>query len=313
MVSSESRDDLKRTPHNEALWQLGKQFNDPNFREVCAKIVSNLAPGHTLFEHLQFDENEKRIADHLSQLGFVNLESQLGGAEIEAITGHLNGIAEWDLEETLRHFKLPDILRAPHLLDLACNPSILRLVAAYLQTAPTIIDLCAWWSDPTPSPPFGAQIPHRDRDDFRFCKLFLYLTEVGPEDGPHMFLPGSHSRKGMVALCEKHKVDQSYVNKAFAKVSRKQADWITDIFGSSFVEFTGSSGTMFMVDTFGYHFGKVPRQHPRLVFEAVYAQLGYGYRYERLSQTHDIQLPDHILADSMARYACRLIGQPPSQ
>ena len=150
----------------------------------------------------------------------MKLEPVLNREMVDDVVKYFATVSDTENEQTLRNFKLGDILRAPHLIGIACHPGILTVVAAYLKTVPTIIDLCAWWSDPTDSVPFGAQIPHRDRDDFRFCKLFVYLTDVGPDDGPHTFLPMSHSRAGMLELCKAYNVDPELINQAFEVNSR---------------------------------------------------------------------------------------------
>ncbi len=274
------RGDLEDILHGNVLWNINKNTNDPNQRALFAQVAAALSPGRQIWSEISFDDQSKQAAAALQQNGFVNLSPLLSGDLANETIQYFTNISEFERDQTLRYFKISDILKAPHLLGIACHPTLWTLIAAYLKTAPTIIDLCAWWSDPRDNVPFGAQIPHRDRDDFRFCKLFVYLTDVGPEDGPHTYLPRSHSLAGMQELCNAHNVDSRLIPQAFDVNSRKQSNWTFENFREAMVEFTGPAGTAFIVNTFGYHFGKVPRKSARFVFQAVYGQMSYNYRAE---------------------------------
>ena len=79
----------------------------------------------------------------------------------------------------------PDTLAAcPHLVDLATDPAVLAVVEGFLGTAPMILDLAGWWSFADNPGAKDAQLYHRDGDDYRFCKLFIQLTDVDEDGGP---------------------------------------------------------------------------------------------------------------------------------
>ena len=308
MSTKHYRGDLGNTLHNAVLWQINKLFNDPEIREKVAEEVISLMRVKNLFDGLNTDSLTNQYAQLLKKQGYVRLEPALDAQKIKDMVAYFESVSETEPEQTLRHYKIADIFQAPNALDLATRPEILASVGSFLGTVPTIIDICAWWSHSTDADAFGAQIPHRDRDDFRFCKLFVYLTDVDSESGPHMYLPGSHSKEGMARLCQNHGLNPSDADKAFQTNSRASADWILSTFGSDMIEFTGTAGTMFLINTFGYHFGKVRRQSSRLVLQADYGLMGYSYRTNRLVQTHHLTLPARIANDPIASFACRLIG-----
>jgi len=90
------------------------------------------------------------------------------------------------------------VLKAPRLLEALNDPALIDLIEQYLGCVPTLYSLNAWWTFPADKPEMtNVQFFHRDTDDWRFLTLFLYLTDVGPDGGPHEAIPGSHSIDGM--------------------------------------------------------------------------------------------------------------------
>ena len=82
----------------------------------------------------------------------------------------------------------------------------------------------------------NAQKFHTDIDYTKHFKIFIYLDDVLDQDGPHIFIPGTHKRKKWSHLLIKRYDDddiyQNYKNK---------------------IKFTGKKGTIFFEDTFGFH------------------------------------------------------------
>lgn len=72
----------------------------------------------------------------------------------------------------------------------AIQPGVLHLVTAILDDLPLLTDVLLTLSRETDSEHSYSQLWHRDYDDPRTVKLFVYLTDVkGREDGPFTFLP----------------------------------------------------------------------------------------------------------------------------
>ena len=156
-----------------------------------------------------------------------------------------------------------DVLAAPHLLELANRPDILNAVGAFLGCKPTIGYLAAWWSYPTAIGPQQAENFHRDVDDWRFVKLFVYLTDVGDRNGPHVYVHGSSSSPRLRAI--RRYTDQE----------------IGEAFGTDAIRYkSGAAGTGFLEDTYGFHKGQPVQEGRRLMFQAVYSlfPLPYGPR-----------------------------------
>lgn len=162
------------------------------------------------------------------------------------------------------HYRDEDIVRCPHLIELANHPRVLAPVARWLGGRPTIAALRLWWSTPSgDGTPEHAELFHRDVDDLRFVKLFVYLTDVTADTGPHVFVDGSH------------RVDR------LTKIQRYEDEEVAAAFGSeNIVQLEGRAGTSFLENTYGMHRGVPPVTGPRLIFQPLYAlqPLTYGPR-----------------------------------
>ena len=75
-------------------------------------------------------------------------------------------------------------LLCPRLL--ANSAPLVRLAAQYISCKPTISAIALRWSYPQAGGGSGLQGFHRDCDDWRFIKVFVYLTDVDHTAGPHV-------------------------------------------------------------------------------------------------------------------------------
>jgi hypothetical protein len=164
-------------------------------------------------------------------------------------------------------YSLRDVLACPHILALANHPALLQLASSYIGCKPTISALTMRWSFARPGVGKGLQAFHRDGDDWRFIKVFFYLTDVDEESGPHVYVRGSHLTKATVRLHHypDEEIEQRYRPEDLIKV-------------------TGPQGFGFAVDTYGIHKGLVPSKRPRLLLQIQYSLLPvYAYRYQPLA------------------------------
>lgn len=211
------------------------------------------------------------LAEKLNRKGYVFVENLLENAMIEEMrvyfAGHLTSspyhpeLGKFAAPEEappgvhVAYFD-PDVcLDAPHFLKLANDPRILDCVSQYFGCAPMISYLQAWWSLPTGGSAKHAENFHRDFDDLKFCKLFIYLTDVDNQSGPHAFIAGS-------PVTAKLEQRRRYSDDEVAAEFPDKADWI---------EFTGPAGTAFLEDTSGLHKGTPPISKPRLICQVLYS------------------------------------------
>lgn len=160
-------------------------------------------------------------------------------------------------------YELKDIIDCPHILALANSPSLLRLASHYIGCRPTLSALGMRWSFPGPESGSILQTFHRDSEDWRFVKIFVYLTDVDADSGPHVYVRGSHLNKVSMRA-------HSYSDKAVEHTHGVE----------NIINVTGPAGFGFAADTAGIHKGAVPLRRTRCLLQFQYSLLPtYAYRY----------------------------------
>lgn len=189
-------------------------------------------------------------------------------------------------EVRMAEYSLADVLGCPHLLELANSAPLIRLASQYIGCKPTISAIGLRWSYPQEGTGTGLQGFHRDCDDWRFIKVFAYLTDVDEGAGPHVYVSGSHRERCSVRLTP-------YADEEVAARYGQQ----------KMVSVTGPAGTLFAVDTHGVHKGLLPSSTPRLLLQIQYSLLPvYMYSY---APTAGLQ------TDRIDRYINRLLLKRP--
>ena len=160
-------------------------------------------------------------------------------------------------------YPLSTILACPHILDIINNPEVVEIARRYIGCRPTVSGLGLRWSLPRPARSTDVQAFHRDPDDWRFVKLFIYLTDVDPKSGPHVYVAGSHRTRAPFL---------SHLYKPDELTRQYGAEALTTV--------TGPAGTSFIADTYGIHAGLVPEERPRLLLQVQYSVLPvFAFRY----------------------------------
>lgn len=164
------------------------------------------------------------------------------------------------------------LLNNPDVQALLADPTLLALAQRYLGARPRADVLSMWWHTNYHTQPdsMAAQFYHFDLDRIKWFKVFIYLTDVGPDDGPHSFIEGSHRtgaiparmlRKGYVRLSDEE---------VLGHYGRERA-----------IEFTAPRGTIIVEDTRGLHKGKAVSGHSRLVLQLQFSNSLFGATYPK--------------------------------
>jgi len=170
-----------------------------------------------------------------------------------------------------RVFKLGKFLHAfsasPVLQDLASDPQLRAIARKYLRTEPVLVSARMWWSFSGPTDAEqqmrDGQGFHYDIDGYRALAFFFYLTDVGPTDGPHVYVRGSHTKKLLRHIVSIYK-------------GRNDAE-IERVYGlERQVVCCGPAGSGFAEDIFGFHKGQHPQSSDRLIVQLRYGLRDYG-------------------------------------
>lgn len=209
--------------------------------------------------------------DTLNEKGILFLDKQLSNDQINSAREYLENNEVFDPRFSdekflpfsdnrrrdchIAHYPPEIILNTPHLLNISNDPKVLNIVKNFLGFEPIIGYMSCWWSYPTEGPPKDAENYHRDYDDIKFIKYFMYLTEVNDENGPHIFV-------------------QKSANKSVGKeITRYDDKFIKSEFGEeNIIKIIGKKGTSFLEDTTGFHKGLPPKNKMRLIFQVTYSK-----------------------------------------
>jgi hypothetical protein len=178
------------------------------------------------------------------------------------------------------HHRDEEVIAAPYLLALANDPRIIDILHYYFGCRPVISYLAAWWSYPTDQGPQQAESFHRDVDDWSFIKLFVYLTDVESDSGPHVYV---RSSAGSTILDEIKRYPDGEVFEAFGR--------------QSVAVQIAKAGSAFIENTFGLHKGTQVERGARLMFQAVYSLNPLPYGPARPIASFD----EYLTGDAAAR------------
>jgi hypothetical protein len=160
-------------------------------------------------------------------------------------------------------FNAQTLAESPAVQRLLIDPTFLKVAQGYLGMEPIMNIYTMWWSTA-----FGrcadsrsAQLFHFDLSRCRFLKVFCYLEDVGEDNGPHVYVRGTHRRKVRPLVTDLRISDEEM----FAHYPRDRA-----------VTVTGPRGTVFAADTAGFHKGLPLAAGKRLMFQLEYVCDRFG-------------------------------------
>ncbi len=212
-----------------AIWWLGpwREFFI-NYHQRRNQNPALVRHHRSLFPEL----DAKKALDELNQAGYAR-GIQLPEAEINQIVdfyGQQDDSANPHLHcQTVHH--------------IAHDPKLLEVIIGYFGIEPVLYSSSLYWTWPPDSQEKLQQALalksrfHYDVGDFKTLILFIYLTDVDEDSGPHMVIAGSHKQKKPLRLLTRYLNDR----KAFAE------------FGNQIKVITGQRGTGFFEDLTCYH------------------------------------------------------------
>jgi hypothetical protein len=181
--------------------------------------------------------------------------------EVDAVVTGAASAPERQKEFLVHLVSYPDGIPADDpLLKLALDRKLLEIVSSYLGLWPSLYSVAAWLNYPTDAPAQISQLWHRDPEDLRLIKVFIYLVDVDAQCGPFIYIPGTHPfGTGTAAaqkLEKKKRVPDDRMNRVFPPEAWRVC--------------TGPASTMILADTLGYHRGGKPVAGRRILITFTY-------------------------------------------
>jgi hypothetical protein len=274
-------------------WQIPSQESTRfvNLNEVDRAVAGIRRDGFYVFDRVADPDVVTAIRDHAERVACV---ARGAGTPPAPYPRREPLVGRYDIDEAAG-------LACPEVQEFATDP-LLALVAQRYLNQPVIMDEVAFWWTTTKKAEdadLNAQLFHQDRDRLAFLKFFMYVTDVTPETGPHVYLRGSHRDIPWSLRNDGRMTDDAV---------RAAGLW------HNVTELTGGAGTLMAVDTIGLHKGKTPIASDRLAIENEFSTSLFGTAYEipifsptELTRMRFAQMP-YVLQ----RYAPAL-GQPSAE
>jgi hypothetical protein len=274
---------VARHSHSNAV-QYIRHFLDAAWQPLLLRAIEGFVRERLKLAMPEPSEDDLTLSERLSYRGYVTLPP-LDASAVAEMKGYFEAqqvLAERGEDDrylaplaearvgNIAHYPPATNLACPQMVAQASDPAVLAVVGNYLGAPPMILNYAAWWSFAGVASASGPQLFHRDADDYRFCKLFIYLTDVDENCGPHMYMEGTH---------ELEKIPRVRMN-APPKGNRMSDEEVIAEHRQRPVTLTGKAGTRFLVDTGGIHKGKLPETADRLIAQVLYGvspNLPYEY------------------------------------
>lgn len=157
--------------------------------------------------------------------------------------------------------------------SIAYSPYILNVVGGYLGCPPILVQTNMWHSFPggiISKLSGNGQAYHQDKEFVKFIKVFVYLTDVNINNGPHCYFSGSHRDEA--------------IQKGYEYSSRISDEQCYRLYGKHNEKIvTGMSGTIIFGDTSAVHKGMPVISGRRAIFQLEYASTLYKSPVERFN------------------------------
>lgn len=257
---------------------IGMARSPRHFGYYCQRLVQSVETRQKVARFLAkrlprpgtlADDTARSLEAQLARDGIAFLPNLLSAGQLDEIRQYAlanpcydrtrpeNGLFSIDRPHPLCHTAVyadEVTLNCPHVVETVNHPTVLAAIGEHFGCKPTMSNVSMWWSLPGHAKAEHAELFHRDVDDWLFIKLFIYITDVDEDSGPHVFVRGSH-RDGRLA-----------------KIARYTDEQVVEAFGASNVlRLSAPAGTSFLENTYGMHKGQLPKLHRRLLLQAQYS------------------------------------------
>jgi hypothetical protein len=194
-----------------------------------------------------------------------------------------------------RHPENPTLSLQDPLLRFALDPALLSVVDSYLGVRGRLIYTDLWHTLPAPrGSRIGSQRWHRDYDDARLMKVYLYFDRVDAARGAMQYVAGSQQGGLWRDLWPWRHAASRYVPEGELEAAIPESEWVTA---------AGDAGTLVLCDTSGLHRGGPSVGGCRLLATWTFVtpasllprrfRLAEGEDLSRLSPEARVALTDH--------------------
>lgn len=194
---------------------------------------------------------------------------------------------------------IPDEKYIDLLIPLLLNEELITLVSHYLGAPARLQSWCISWNNRgNDSKEENGQLYHRDRDDFRSLRLYLYLSDVDHINGPHYYLKGSHTWDLVSKKANGKKLHDLVDDTKHAFMNDELIFTISAFEKKDEVCLIGKQGFCWLEDGGGLHKGSVPTEgsSSRLMLSITWG-LYEGAQYENGGGKIQLKILQDLIKD----------------
>lgn len=247
-------------------FQVGRALDKQISNGLGKVFTPQLALGDTrrsMFEEHITPAMCSEAVDAMRTTGYWHAPFKLPKAVVEELTNLYNGLA---LNGPGRNEISEDLLFANNSIRAFwLDPFWLKIVEQYFGAMPILDAITGARSNAADIPDSkqdqDALFWHCDKDRLSFVKVFVYLSEVGPRNGPHQYIASSADNYQEMGGGDRRFTEEEVRAKYPAE---------------NFKEVTAEPGTIFIADTTTLHKGTVVREGYRDLLQTQYSTSLFG-------------------------------------
>lgn len=237
-------------------------FNQQDIRKITGQLNTD---GYYIFENRLQSETVDRLVKFAQETdAFARPYRSDGSAVVERTKMRFDS----EHPETIRYdWHATQLLQNEDVQKLISDEVLLAISQEYLGCAPIVDGVRMWWNttfskDPNPE---AATMYHFDMERLKWFKVFVYLTDVSEENGPHAFIKGTHKVGAL---------PYDLLKKGYVMSSDEE---IYNYFDKNEeILYTAPRGTMIIEDTKGLHKGTPVKSGDRLILQMQFSDCMFG-------------------------------------
>ena len=233
------------------------------------------------------NEELKKVDENLNKEGYQVMEDLLDQnsiLEVFKLTRLLKCFSRVDKNQTkdkIFHdleIKYPtytyteeDLICQKPILEIVTNKKFIEIAKNYFGSEPILKNVNMWWSTNflKEADSESAQMFHFDLDGIKWLKIFIYITDVNIENGPHVYVSNTH---------KSFEKPYDLMLRGYKRISDED---IKSRYDSSRIKtICGKAGTTIIGDTSCFHKGLPPKKESRLIFEYELSNSLFGSPYK---------------------------------
>jgi ectoine hydroxylase-related dioxygenase (phytanoyl-CoA dioxygenase family) len=248
------------------------------------RVLSNRASRRRFSsDHPALDDQQQRVVSDLAEQGYsvVSFSELFSAEELAAIDAQAVQFAEDTASglardgEQLRVREGKEFVVRLHSYDselglddpwfrVCTSRRMLDIANSYVGLRTKLEYVDVWYSVPQPGTAVrvASQKWHRDFNDRKLVKAFLYLVDVDETMGPFEYVPGSAGDGPYAGLWPWEPLGRNYPS---------QDEFAERVPDASIRTFTAPYGTLIFCDTSGFHRGGLSTTRPRVLATVTYS------------------------------------------